>query len=296
MARPQREDGYTGIANEILDNICRYNFNGSQFRIITKVWRMTYGFLRKDHDFSVSYLHEATGLSEVTIKKELAFLVKSRVLIVTQSATNIKSRRFSFNKNYEDWEVPAMAKKPSLEVKDSLPQNDDSSNLEVYDSLPLEVYDPLPQNVTLGYTILTPRKKEDLKENLLKENALSFDDFYAVYPRKVSKEPAKKAWNKLAKEKGFDPAWIIECTANYAATCKQIGTATNYILHPSTFLNQKRYEDYPTIDPEGIGKGKNGAQMDLIANFYLEGEDDEQARNGEVNGRHQDRLPEFRGD
>lgn len=301
MARPQTEDGFTRVANEILDNICRFNFNGSQLRIVMKIWRMTYGFSRKDHNFSVSFLHGETGLSEVTIKKELAYLIKTKVLFVTKAATNVQARRFSFNKNYEEWEVPSMAKKDDLEVKDSLPLDESLRYTIVTPETDLEVYDTLPQNVTLGYTILTPNKEIDLKEKKIFKENVSFDDFYDVYPRKMNKQAALKAWGKLAKEKNFDPALIINHTRNFAETCQLLGTEKIYIAHPSTFLNQKRYEDYDTVDPEGLAKptltekGKrNAAQMDMLMGFYQEGEDNEQAGNGSIIGGNQNSLPGIR--
>lgn len=129
------------------------------------------------------------------------------------------------------------------------------------------------------------------------DQKLTFEDFYAAYPRKVSKQPALKAWDKLAKQKDFDPALIIRNTYNYADTCKLLGTQPNFILHPSTYLNQKRYEDYPTIDPEGLAaskKTKNAQQMDVLANFYKEGAEDEQAGNGATISGYQNGVPTLR--
>ncbi|WP_051250604.1 hypothetical protein [Paenibacillus harenae] len=122
---------------------------------------------------------------------------------------------------------------------------------------------------------------------------LTFEEFYAAYPRKVSRQPASKAWDKLEKQKDFDPAMIIRNTFNYAETCKLLGTQPNFILHPSTYLNQKRYEDYATVDPEGLAKGKPNKQMDVLANFYKEGADEETG-NGAISGGSQNGVPALR--
>jgi len=37
LANPQRENGFTGIANEILDRVAMLKCNGTQFRIIMVV-------------------------------------------------------------------------------------------------------------------------------------------------------------------------------------------------------------------------------------------------------------------
>lgn len=287
MASPQLGDGFTRIANEILDNISYFNFNGSQFRLLIKVWRLTYGFGRKDHEFSVSFMQELTGLSAVTVKKELSFLIKSNVLKVTKQPTSTTARRLSFNKNYEEWEGVAMAKKEDDGVYDSLPPTDGEGYTILTPESSHEVYDHIPQNLTLGYTILTPYKEKDLKEIKTFKESVSFDDFYSIYPRKISKQAALKAWTKLSKEKSFDPERIISNTRNFADTCKLIETKVNFIPHPSTYLNQKRYADYWAVDPEGLAKGKE-TKFDSAFNFLknqLGGGDVDEERNNIAPGK-----------
>jgi len=41
MANPQKENGYTPVANEILDELVKLPLNGTQLRIICVVWRFT---------------------------------------------------------------------------------------------------------------------------------------------------------------------------------------------------------------------------------------------------------------
>jgi phage replication O-like protein O len=275
MASPQ-PDQFTKLSNEILDEICRFKFNGAQFRIIMKIWRLTYGYGRKDHEFSVTFLHETTALSEVTVKKELKTLIDSKVLKVTKEATYRDARKLAFNKNYDEWEVVGMTTKDGSEV---------------YDRTPLEVYDHTPQVITQGYTIIPPNKEISLKK-IFKEN-VAFDDFYFSYPRKISKQAALKAWNKLSKEEDFDPNAIITNTINFSKTCELLNTEARYIPHPSTFLNQKRYEDYPTVDPEGLAKTKQGHAMDVLANFYKEGAEREADGDSPAISGYQDSLPEL---
>lgn len=101
----QLEDGFTQIANELLENLPRYKFNGTQLRIIMVVWRFTYGFKRKDHEMSLTYFVKATGLGKTQIDRELTNLIDYKVLIVTEESTYTKSRRLGFNKNYSEWSI-----------------------------------------------------------------------------------------------------------------------------------------------------------------------------------------------
>ncbi|SDI87663.1 replication protein [Alteribacillus bidgolensis] len=102
-ANPQKENGFTGIANEIFDVIAQCKFNGTQFRLLTIIWRYTYGFQRKSHPFSQSFLHEKTGLSKDSIKRGIKGLIDKKVLIVVKVATFSNPRELMFNKYYNDW-------------------------------------------------------------------------------------------------------------------------------------------------------------------------------------------------
>lgn len=129
----------------------------------------------------------------------------------------------------------------------------------VNNTSPLGVNNTSPQsneNPYLGVNDTSPKIDKRSLKIINKDNSDWFDEFWSVYPRRVSKQAAKKAWLRLSKEAEFDPTLIIENTINFAETCKLLETETKFIPHPSTYLNQKRYEDYSVVDPEGISKGK----------------------------------------
>jgi phage replication O-like protein O len=56
MASPQLENGYTKIANELLDVLMRHPevMKGSLFQVIAVVWRKTYGWDKKEDSISIS--------------------------------------------------------------------------------------------------------------------------------------------------------------------------------------------------------------------------------------------------
>lgn len=87
--------------------------------------------------------------------------------------------------------------------------------------------------------------KQELKEKTkteclyTRERVCTFADFYEIYPRKVNKESAMKAWAKISPELH---EVILEDVKN--RTVNHIGWQDRqYIPHPSTYLNQKRWED-----------------------------------------------------
>ena len=56
MASPQKENGSTDIANELLEAIYSSNFNAPQLDIIYCLIRYTYGFHRKSHKLSINFI------------------------------------------------------------------------------------------------------------------------------------------------------------------------------------------------------------------------------------------------
>lgn len=99
----QLENGYTRLANELMDVIAMTKFNGSQFRIVLAVIRYTYGFNRKSADMSVSYLAKATGLPERHVRKEVNRLIDGKVFIEYKEPTETSSRELGLNKNHSEW-------------------------------------------------------------------------------------------------------------------------------------------------------------------------------------------------
>lgn len=74
-------------------------------KIVLAVWRYTYGFNRKDHEMSLTFLSNAIGAHKQQIKTELDKLIDRNVLKVTSMNSARKSRRLSFNKNYDQWDI-----------------------------------------------------------------------------------------------------------------------------------------------------------------------------------------------
>lgn len=106
MSSPQLENGYTRIANELLEETAKLKLNGTQFRIIHILWRYTYGFQRKEHDFSVNFLCKALGMKrsqEKQIRRELEELMAIKVVNEIKQPTKNSARKLSFNKDYSQW-------------------------------------------------------------------------------------------------------------------------------------------------------------------------------------------------
>lgn len=78
---------------------------------------------------------------------------------------------------------------------------------------------------------------------------LTFDDFWRVYPRRVGKLAALRAWQKAIR---LAPAEeIIEAAGRYARVAEM-----PYTCHPTTWLNQGRWMDEYCAD-QVVTSGKS---------------------------------------
>jgi hypothetical protein len=73
----------------------------------------------------------------------------------------------------------------------------------------------------------------------------SFEQFWQIFPRRVGKGTAKKAFKRASERASF--AEILDGARRYAKEC--VGRETQYIKHPSTWLNADCWLDEPDRKP-----------------------------------------------
>ena len=150
MASPQKENGYTSIANELLEQLYRRRFSASQLKILLLVIRFTYGFNRKTATLSNTFIAAGTGMHEITVSKEVGTLLRDNVLKLYKKPSFHNSRIIGINKDYESW-------RNHLELAEALRVSETGEN---------ELADTLTKKENLTKTTI---KKE-------KEGALPGDD------------------------------------------------------------------------------------------------------------------------
>ena len=84
------------------------------------------------------------------------------------------------------------------------------------------------------------KSKSKSKEKELEQDL--FDRFWVVYPRKVGKKDAVKAWNKLKPDEALTNQ-IIEGVERWKMSTQWTKDGGQYIPYPATFLNGERWKD-----------------------------------------------------
>jgi hypothetical protein len=89
------------------------------------------------------------------------------------------------------------------------------------------------------------------------EYSPEFEQFWAVYPRKLEKREAFRCW--LARLKGgAKPDGMIAAAKNYAIYCERHNVEMRFVKHASTFLGPSRpFEEYVLGPPDERGPNRN---------------------------------------
>ncbi len=98
----QCEDGYTKIANELLDAILRYPLTKREHIVVLAVIRKTYGWNKKKDDMSLSQLADITGIDRAHLSRTVNGLFAKKVLLKEQGRY---AQTIGLNKKYRDWVV-----------------------------------------------------------------------------------------------------------------------------------------------------------------------------------------------
>lgn len=105
MANPQKENGFTPIANEILEATAGASLNGTQLRILLLLWRNSYGFHQHSCPLPLSYLAKMLRGSKSTIARQVKKLEFMGVISVVspEKQDGHTPKSYAFNKDYAQW-------------------------------------------------------------------------------------------------------------------------------------------------------------------------------------------------
>ena len=101
---------------------------------------------------------------------------------------------------------------------------------------------------------VTPRTEHSITEhNITEENIYTphpissssgFDNFWKIYPRKIARAAAEKAWNNLTKKRQLpEISKILSAIQSQSLSEQWQESGGKFIPHPATWLNQGRWDD-----------------------------------------------------
>ena len=150
MVSPQKENGYTAIANEIMDALIKYRIPGEQRQCLDFIIRKTYGYNKKKDTISNSQFVLATGIKKPAVCRALNGLVDKNIVI---KKDNKYIPTYQFNKDYKSWKV--LSKKITVIKKDNqvlskkIPTKDIITKDNIGTDFKFNKNSPIPDNIFL---------------------------------------------------------------------------------------------------------------------------------------------------
>jgi phage replication O-like protein O len=109
---PQIENGFTKIANELMDALARTRLSGESRQVLDAIIRKTYGWGKRSDDISLSQFKILTGLSKPTICRAIKKLIEMNMIIKKGCASTLFTKQgtattstYSIQKDYKFWRV-----------------------------------------------------------------------------------------------------------------------------------------------------------------------------------------------
>lgn len=160
-----------------------------------------------------------------TVKRALTSLQKQGLVLVEKLA---KAQRDHTNHYAINYQSPALIEEGNLHQSEQgkLPSSDGADCPVLHTEITTKTTTETSMGVSVGPTE-------------------GFDQFWKLYPRKVGKAPAEKAWKKLKVTPELF-ALIANALARQSVSIDWLKSGGQYIPHPSKWLNEKRWEDETT--------------------------------------------------
>lgn len=244
------QGGYTRIANELLEAVMLAGLTQHQLLVFMAVMRKTYGYNKKSDWISNEQIHQLTGILPHKCSAAKSALVKRKIL--TQNG-----RYVGINKVVCEWENSDYLKKVSLPEsgKESLPESGNSdypNEVNTKDNITKDKKDnknTLPEQVQAECeTPPNPSNKHQAADEAFESI------FWNAGMHKTGKKTAKSAFRTQCQEWRRANGGSPEQFAMYLAgdISSRLGKQFGFDkLHPSTYLNGKRWEDEkPCADPD----------------------------------------------
>ena len=246
---PKLEDGYTRIANELIEAIACAGFTANQHAVLWVILRKTYGYNKKSDDISLSQIAEMTGIDRSNVRRALISLSAQQVII---RSNGVHSNKISLNKNYAQWgggkTTPGGVKVTPVDsggkaTPGGVKVTPVDSGVKVTPS----VGSKQPQDVGLNQPPqkTTNQKTIPKEKNLLRNRncaSASFDKFWAIWPNKKDRKRSLAAFVKINPDDALLQT-ILTAVAAQSATAKWIEDGGKFIPHATTWLNGARWED-----------------------------------------------------
>ena len=236
--REEHNEGYTIVDNAVLKNV-NLSWEARGFFVFLLS-------LPDNWEFSIRGLVAMTGSSESVIRRLLKELqIEGYIALKKHTDKNGRITKWT-------WDIFETAnhlcKKPQV-VKTTSGEN--HKWCEPHEVKPLDGSTTCGENDTIQNTnnnkVLNIQSTKTTKESVVSEIELMFDQFWAIYPKKVDKKGSLRAFKNIKKLKEVFPEILkaVEIQKRSVQWQKENG---QFIPNPTTYIHQERWNTVNEAD------------------------------------------------
>lgn len=250
----QLEDGYTRIANELMDAAMKAPFTSREARVFRAVERATFGWNKKKAWLAASVLSEMTGLTAQNASKALNSLIKKRVIIregSSRSPSYINTRTSEWDFSSAESRVSPKRNAKPEQVKSAqnglteLAQNE-LANKDIKDKTPTNanaLVAHAPESVIVDQQPAEQKTAPKKPAAKTKPADPAFEQAWSAYPKREGSNPKNKAlecWRARLAE-GVSPEGMLAGVQRYAAFVTAKGDlGTGFVMQAKRFFGTGR--------------------------------------------------------
>jgi phage replication O-like protein O len=113
---PQKENGFTPIANDILEKLICFRVPGEQRQCLDFIIRKTFGWNETWIMISIKQFADATGLAKPSVIRALKKLEQQKIIIV-KNQDGMSAKTYRINKHFDLWKAGVSRKANSVSRK-----------------------------------------------------------------------------------------------------------------------------------------------------------------------------------
>lgn len=259
------DNGYTRIANELLEAVMLANLTQHQLLVFFAIARKTYGYNKKSDWVGNEQLSKLTGMLPHKCSAAKSELVSRGILLA-------EKRHVSINKNIHEWkEKQAYPKKVNLPEsgKKTLPESGKSDYPNQVNTKDNTTKEKKDNKNTMSEEVRSTDEKSNSEPTKQDPFIEPFEKiFWIAGMRKVGKDKCKTAFKSKFKEWRKETGGSIDEFAKFLADDIQCRLRTQQFgfdkMHPTTYLNGSRWTDekpelsQSTTQQSSITVSKNG--------------------------------------
>jgi phage replication O-like protein O len=270
---PQLENGYTRIANELLEAMAKAFPGKAEGQVLFAILRKTFGWRKKEDDISISQIVGMTGLSRRMAIYSIQNLEAKRMISVKRKrGAGVKNQvnTISFQENYDIWVVQEKSRQYK-NVIEKRKLNYKKSKKSVVQEMVSSARNAslVVQEMEKNGRFLAPTK-ETIYKRKTKEREPSFpkslktflkvkaEEIYQSYPKKADRPNSIKSITRILESPPPDlicPVGGLKLAIqNYRGKIEAEGTEARYLIQSNNFFGRaERWREYLTTtrpDPE----------------------------------------------